>query len=558
MEGKGKVKIMKKRIVILIALILGLVIAPNSGFTLNIQSSDIFLTPETDDFLGGYLGGLGVWDIDWSIANSCPFSAKSDDMVFSTCIGNYSDPANWIERMRITNEGNIGIGTTSPESKLSIEGEEVGEVCIQMTRHGVLHTSPGIVMEKSRGTTASPSVVVEGDNMGWWLGRGYDGENYINGANIRMEIDGITGTNNMPGRIVFETTAEGNSMPTERMRIDSSGNIGIGTTSPGAKLDLVGNIAINGTTVIDTDGKWVGDPNGLSGPQGPQGIQGPQGDTGPQGPQGPQGIQGSAGADGADGTNGAPGADVADGQDGAPGADGDSAYQIWLYEGNTGTEADFLASLKGDKGDDGMPGADGADGEDGAKGDTGAQGPPGECACPITQEQFNELTARIEYLESCYIRFTDMGDGTIRDNNTGLLWLKNANCFGEKSWDNAMAAADSLANGQCDLTDGSVAGEWRLPTKAEWGAFCSTLDNGPALESPALVNTVGNAKWSEGDAFTGVRVQSSFQSAGNYWSSTEWDTDSAYYVNMVYGSMHPGNKDDPNALFYVWPVRSDN
>lgn len=69
---------------------------------------------------------------------------------------------------------------------------------------------------------------------------------------------------------------------------------------------------------------------------------------------------------------------------GIPGADGKSAYQIWLDAGNTGTEADFLASLKGEKGEKGATGATGATGAKGDKGDTGAagatgpQGPQGE------------------------------------------------------------------------------------------------------------------------------------------------------------------------------------
>lgn len=63
------------------------------------------------------------------------------------------------------------------------------------------------------------------------------------------------------------------------------------------------------------------------------------------------------------------------------GADGKSAYQIWLDAGNTGSEADFLASLKGEKGDKGEPGATGATGPQGPqgdKGDTGATGPQGD------------------------------------------------------------------------------------------------------------------------------------------------------------------------------------
>lgn len=53
-------------------------------------------------------------------------------------------------------------------------------------------------------------------------------------------------------------------------RFRGDGNVGIGTANPSAKLDIAGNVAINGTPVIDSTGKWVGDSTGLVGPQGPQ------------------------------------------------------------------------------------------------------------------------------------------------------------------------------------------------------------------------------------------------------------------------------------------------
>ncbi len=62
---------------------------------------------------------------------------------------------------------------------------------------------------------------------------------------------------------------------------------------------------------------------------------------------------------------GDPGTPGLNGQDGQ---NGESAYQVWLNQGNIGTEADFIASLKGEPGEpgeQGSPGADGQDGEDG-------------------------------------------------------------------------------------------------------------------------------------------------------------------------------------------------
>ena len=87
--------------------------------------------------------------------------------------------------------------------------------------------------------------------------------------------------------------------------------------------------------------------------------------TGPEGQQGPAGQDGADGANGIDGTNGT---------DGADGADGLSAYEIWLAAGNTGNEADFLASLVGQDGADGVNGLDGLNGADGLNGSDGADG----------------------------------------------------------------------------------------------------------------------------------------------------------------------------------------
>ena len=63
-------------------------------------------------------------------------------------------------------------------------------------------------------------------------------------------------------------------------------------------------------------------------------------------------------------------------------------------------------------------------------------------------------------------RYVDCGNGTVTDQVTGLIWLAEANCFGTQTYTDAMTMAGTLATGQCGLTDGSVAGDWRLPTLA--------------------------------------------------------------------------------------------
>ena len=102
-------------------------------------------------------------------------------------------------------------------------------------------------------------------------------------------------------------------------------------------------------------------PQGLQGPVGPQGPKGERGEVGPKGEKGDTGLQGEKGdkgdtgergADGKDGRDGVNGKDGIngtngrDGIDGKNGQDGKSAYQIWLDLGNSGSEQDFINSLK--------------------------------------------------------------------------------------------------------------------------------------------------------------------------------------------------------------------
>ena len=261
-------------------------------------------------------------------------------------------------------------------------------------------------------------------------------------------------------------------------------------------------------------------PQGEPGLPGEQGLTGEKGDKGDAGATGPQGPQGDIGPQGP--------------------------------KGDKGDQGD-----KGDKGDTGEPGATGQQGEPGATGQQGEQGPPGECDCPFSQEEFDDLIARIEFLESWVGRFTDMGDGTIRDNKTGLIWLKDASCSaldgtnsdGMADWETAKAAAAALAAGTCGLTDGSAAGDWRLPHTAEWEAFYSA-----EYSDPALVNTDGGTRWTEGDAFTGVQ-------SWYYWSRTQNSpgSDHARIVHMGEGmdALQPWTSTNVDNERYVWPVRSD-
>jgi hypothetical protein len=80
------------------------------------------------------------------------------------------------------------------------------------------------------GTVGTQSSVSNGNSLMDIRAYGSDGASFVEAARIRAEVDGTPGTNDMPGRLMFSTTADGASSPTERMRITSSGKVGIGAT----------------------------------------------------------------------------------------------------------------------------------------------------------------------------------------------------------------------------------------------------------------------------------------------------------------------------------------
>lgn len=131
------------------------------------------------------------------------------------------------------------------------------------------------------------------------------------------------------------------------------------------------------------------------------------------------------------------------------------------------------------------------------------------------------------------VRFTDNGDGTVTDSLTALSWLKNANCFGTRLWATALSDANALASGSCGLSDGSVAGAWRLPNANELHSLIDPTQSNPAL--PA------------GHPFTGVQ-------SDNYWSSTtvDYHTSGAVIVALSSGTLVGAEK---SGFIYVWPVR---
>lgn len=150
-------------------------------------------------------------------------------------------------------------------------------------------------------------------------------------------------------------------------------------------------------------------------------------------------------------------------------------------------------------------------------------------------------------------RYVDCGNGTVTDTVTGLIWLKQWNCLPNSDWATANQSAAGLKVGECGLTDNSSAGDWRLPTKDEWGA---TLAPAGALgckltrdHSPSLTNDAGTACYETGSASSFAGVLPTV-----FWSSSaiEVSPSFAWDASLRFGDVFSDVKTDTHS---VWPVR---
>jgi hypothetical protein len=199
-------------------------------------------------------------------------------IVLSTTASGASAPT---ERLRIDSSGRTLIGTTSALNVGSyssgFEGFQVAGTTsaarASLSRWDASTADPGITLAKSRGgTVGTNGIVSSSDNIGRVEFTADDGTSFLTAARILAQVDGTPGTNDMPGRLIFSTTADGASTPTERLRINSNGFASYtGSIGRGAPVTKTGNFTVgiaenwlicNGTGTITvtlpTASAWIG------------------------------------------------------------------------------------------------------------------------------------------------------------------------------------------------------------------------------------------------------------------------------------------------------------
>jgi hypothetical protein len=153
-------------------------------------------------------------------------SSPDAPIIFNTALTN--------EACRIDTSGRLLVGTSNARENFyqttgqawqhQIEG--VGYLTSGQLQVNNSNTALGAYfnLAKSRGTSVGSNVIVQnGDTLGNIEFHGNDGTDFVHAARISAQVDGAPGSNDMPGRITFSTTADGATSPTERMRIDSAG-----------------------------------------------------------------------------------------------------------------------------------------------------------------------------------------------------------------------------------------------------------------------------------------------------------------------------------------------
>ena len=170
-------------------------------------------------------------------------------------------------RLFVDASGRLLVGTSTARSNFfgttlsavaQVEGigGAAGRGALSVINNDVSNNPPYILLGRSGAASlGSNTVVVNGSRLGTLTFHGADGTSFIEAATVAGEVDGTPGSTDMPGRLVFSTTADGAGSPTERMRIDSSGRVGIGTSSITGKVTVSGNTV--GVVVALTDGATI-------------------------------------------------------------------------------------------------------------------------------------------------------------------------------------------------------------------------------------------------------------------------------------------------------------
>ena len=196
---------------------------PNNPLTIHASGNHIFLKDTATNNVLQIRHASGVaefnsYDLDGNARRDYVFNQYSSEVLRIDSGGRLllgtntnSSPIGW--------NNNLQVAGTNAQAGISIRRDENGT-------GGAL-----LIFGKSRGSLNGNTAVQSGDQIGGMYFAGADGTDVNSiAAQISVEVDGTPGGNDMPGRLIFKTTADNAASPTERLRIDKNGNMCLGGT----------------------------------------------------------------------------------------------------------------------------------------------------------------------------------------------------------------------------------------------------------------------------------------------------------------------------------------
>jgi hypothetical protein len=192
---------------------------------------------------------------------SITFAGDLANGAFAPAANTFGITTGGTERLRIDSSGRLLAGTSTARNNFfgttlsavaQVEGTggATGRGALSVINNDVSNNPPYVLLGRSGAASlGSNAIVVNGSRLGTLTFHGADGTSFIEAATVAGEVDGTPGSTDMPGRLVFSTTADGAASPTERMRIDSSGRLLVGTSSNsgGATCQVSGSVQASNT-----------------------------------------------------------------------------------------------------------------------------------------------------------------------------------------------------------------------------------------------------------------------------------------------------------------------
>ena len=170
-------------------------------------------------------------------------SANGADLLFANTPNGSSTS---VERMRITQNGFVGIGTATPVASLQVSSSNPQ---IYVTASGGGYAQ--FIGQSANGSLDTPTAVTSGQNLVWFGAQGHDGVSYsASRAAIMMRATQNWTTSAKGTEMLFATAVNGTDTRTNAMIITHDGRVGIGTSSPDALL------SVNGTASKPGGGSW--------------------------------------------------------------------------------------------------------------------------------------------------------------------------------------------------------------------------------------------------------------------------------------------------------------